>query len=497
MTQEGTFKEFVFHRHRLLTCCIIAFLILHFILLKIFYPHTIVIGDGHHYIRVANNNLEISGWPIGYPKFLAALHAIVRGDWIIAALQYMLLEGVIVYFYFTIRYLLRPGKWVSLLMLAGLLINPFVLFISNYVFSDGPFAALTVCWFTLTLWYLYKPRPVYAFLFVVVMVAAYSIRYYAMFYPLISFPVILFSKTRWWVKLSSISLACLLFLGFRWYTESLFEKSIGRREFSPLSGWRLAANALIMYRHLDHRETDTAPPELQTLHRTVLHYLAALPPQEILPDRRLMSYPNPLMGYIGVYFGDYVTTPQIQKWASVGKLYGQYGAWLIKKHPAAYLQYFVGQGIEWYLYPKVDITNIFPDGGVPILPETKNWFGTHDDWWACSTGKFYSITYFPAVVTILNLLFILGVIGFYFCGCHKTAGPLANKVVMLMACFWLIDLLFVICTTPALLRYALSGVIFNMVFVPVLLERIGLSGSTSKALFQPVIPEIKDLPSAQ
>lgn len=502
MIKKGSFGDFIFCEHRMLTWCIIAFLILHFIFLKILYPHTLVVGDGHHYIRVANNNLEISGWPIGYPKFLTGLHWLVRGDWIVGTVQYVLMEGVVIYFYFTIRYLLRPGKWVSIFMLICLLVNPFILFISNYVLSDGLFATLTVLWFTLTLWYIYKPGIIYAYMLVIVMILAYSIRYYAMFYPLIAFPIILFSKTRWWVKISSIALACLLLLVFRWYTENLFERAIGRREFSPLSGWRLAGNALIMYRHIQNRDADIAPPELQQLHQIVLHELAVMPPPEVIPDKLLVNYftfqpSSPLSKYVGVFFGDYITTEEIHKWCSVGKIFGQYGAWLIKRHPAEYIQYYVGQGLDWYINPKVDITNEFPRPGLPLLAETRNWFGTKSVWWAFNSKNLYSVTYFPAITTVLNLLFILGVVGFFYCKCYKTAGSVVNKVIIVAAAYWLLAFLFIIFTTPNLLRYGLSGMIFNIALVPALLERVYLSGRTPHTLFEPIVPEAKDLSATQ
>jgi hypothetical protein len=477
MIKKGSFRDFVFREHRVFTCCTAGILILHFILLKVFYPHTIVIGDGHHYIRVAMNNMEISGWPIGYPKLLEWIHALIKDDWIVGCLQYMLLEGAVLWFYFTVRYLLCPGKWVSLIILGCLILNPYILFISNYVLSDGPFAALTVLWFTLTLWFIYRPKSVYVYLLITLIFLAYTLRYYAMCYPLITVPLILFSRVRWRVKLSGIALGCLLFLGFKWYTENLFERSIGQREFSPLSGWRLASNALIMYRHIPRREADVAPPELEPLHRLVLHDLAVMAPLDSLPDVALQNYftfqpGSPLCRYCGVYFNDYVTTEEIKRWTSVGRLYRDYGLFLIKKHPWAYARYFIGQGIDWFILSRVDMTNVFPEGGVEILDETKKWFGYKSDWLPCSSGKLYSITYFPTVVAIFNLLLILSIAGYFFCGCHKTAGVLVNRAVILVAVNWMINFLFIIFSSPALLRYSLSTMIVNIVFVPVLLERI-------------------------
>ena len=46
----------------------------------------------------------------------------------------------------------------------------------------------------------------------------------------------------------------------------------------------------------------------------------------------------------------------------------------------------------------------------------------------------------PAIgFTVLNVLFIFSVIGYFFCGCHKTAGLLVNRVVMLAALNWLVN----------------------------------------------------------
>jgi hypothetical protein len=478
---NSSFTNFIFKENRFLVFASVVLLACHYFILKMLFPHTIVIGDGHHYVRVAMNNMEISGWPIGYSKFLEWTHLLAKGDWIVGCLQYILLEGSVLLLYFTVQYLVRPGKWIAVTTLILLLANPFILFISNYVYSDSLFATLTILWFTFTVWYLYKPRPLYAYLLAILFILAYTIRYYAMFYPIISIPVIIISKIRWQVKVLAMALGGILLVGFRWYTENLFEKSIGRREFSPLSGWRLAGNALIMYRHLPvlQREKDIAPSELQSLHQLVLDDLTVMPPPDLLPDRLLVNYftfqpSSPLSRYCNVFFGDYITTGEIKKWDSVGQLYRAYGLFLIKRHPFAYLRYYVWQGVDWYIHPKVDITNVFPLGGIPILDETKQWFGYSSNWSPCSSIQFYSITYFPIVVTALNLLFILGMLYFFSLGGYKRSSRLEKKVIVLVAVYWLIDFFFVILTTPALLRYALSGMILNIVFVPFLLERVYL-----------------------
>ena len=480
MAKNGSFRDFIFREHRAQALFIIGLLIYHFILIRTFFPYVITIGDGNYYLRAAINNTEISVWPIGYSKLLAWIHAITKSDWAIFCFQYIILEGAVFYFYFTVCYLLRPGKWIRLLIIFCLLMNPFILCFTNYVLTDSLFAALTVLWFTLTMWYLYKPRPILVYTLVVLPFLLFTIRYYAMFYPLITVPIILFSKVHWRIKLSSLFLGSLLFLAFIRYTENLFFKKIGQREFSPFSGWQLAANALIMYRHIPDREADACPPELQPLHQVVLQNLKEMPSPDAYPDNKLQIYftwnvRSPLLQYSHVYFGDDATSEDLKNWASMGRLYHDYGAFLIRRHPVAFVRYYVVQGIDWFINPKVDLPNVYPEGGIKIFDRVKDWFGYKSNWLKCTTGNMYSIAYFPVIINLFNLLLILGIFGFFYCECHKASSAIFNKAVALVAAYWLANFLFIIITAPFVLRYSLSVMILNIVFVPVILERIYLS----------------------
>jgi hypothetical protein len=282
------------------------------------------------------------------------------------------------------------------------------------------------------------------------------------------------------VKLSGIALGCVLFLAFIRHTENLFEKFIGRRDFSPFSGWQLAGNALIMYRHIPDREADVPPPALQGLHQLVLHDLNAMPPPDVFPDDRLQIYftwytVSPLMKYSHAHFDDDVPAEELKKWASVGSLYHDYGAFLIKQHPSAFLRYYVAQGLIWFVNEKVEITNTYPEGGVKITDRIKNWFGYNSNWLRCTTSHLYSIVYFATIVNIFNLLFIFGVIGFFYLRCYKAADMIINKAIILVTVYWLANFVFIVLSAPAMLRYSLSIMILDIAFVPVILERLYLS----------------------
>ena len=72
-----------------------------FIVFKIGYPYPDFFSDSYSYISVADANAGIGIWPIGYSKFLALLHAVTPSDTALVAIQYFMLQGAALYFFFT------------------------------------------------------------------------------------------------------------------------------------------------------------------------------------------------------------------------------------------------------------------------------------------------------------------------------------------------------------------------------------------------------------
>jgi hypothetical protein len=477
MSNNPSFGHFVFRENRRLLIFSGGLLVLLFILIKILYPHAVIWPDSNQFIRTAIDNVELTAWPLGYPKFIQTIHFLLPKDWAIVIFQYILLETAVLYFYFTVKFFFRPQKWISLLILVCLLINPFILCISNYIMTDGPFAALTIFWFGLTIWYFYQPRALHAFLLVIALFLAFTVRYYAIFYPFITIPIIIFSKARLWVKTSSIFLGLSLFLVFIIYTESLYKQLMGHRTFSPFSGWQLASNALIMYRHVPNPEQDAPPPELKPLHQFVINALHSFPSPDIVKDRDLYVFflwkaGSPLVTYSRAFYGIDPATKDLQQWAAIGKLYNDYGTFLIRRHPFTFIRYYIGQGIDWFINPKKELANEYPKGGIWVTNRTRQWFGYESNWVSCSTSSILSIAYFPAILNFLNLLFIICTLGYFYCGCHRTADTIVNKAVLLALGYWLANFFFIIASAPFVLRYGLSVMILNIVFIPVTLERI-------------------------
>jgi hypothetical protein len=87
--------------------------ILEWILFKLAYPFPDFFHDSYGYIVAANNELNISIWPIGYSKFLLLFHIITHSATSLVSFQFFSLEAASWYFFV----LLEP----SLTLVNGLL----------------------------------------------------------------------------------------------------------------------------------------------------------------------------------------------------------------------------------------------------------------------------------------------------------------------------------------------------------------------------------------
>jgi hypothetical protein len=472
-----SFRSFVLRQHRRSLLLAVLLVLPQVILYKIYYPHTIVNYDASHYVEAAAGKLGIYFWPIGYSMILRLLHAVSHSDWLVFVFQYLLLQGCLLYFYFTLLYLMRPGKWVSRLMFIFFTVNPIIIIISNYVLSDSIFMALTIWWFALTLWYIYRPRALLIYAMVVLLFLLFAIRYYAIFYPLFTAVVVLFSKLSWRAKLGGLGFGCLLFAGFIWYTSSQYKKLIGYASFSPFSGWLLAENALIMYRSLHTFSEDQPDSSLMPLHRFVTAQLQDMQKKPNMPDSPLCTYymwweRGPLRRYMGVKYKNDSVTSQFKKFCSMGREYKAYANFLIRRHPLEFIRYYMGQNAAWFVNPAIELEDHMDNGWYYSGGVIRQWFGYRSDALAYKPNRLFTMQPYLIVMFMANLVFLAGAVGFYFCGCYKVQPPVVNRAVLLSAGFWVVNCLFVLVSAPVMMRYGFTIMFLNMAFGLVLLEYV-------------------------
>jgi len=159
---------------------------LEFFLFKLLYPYPDFISDSRSYIETNLYHMNVNLWPIGYSKFLLLVHTISHSDTFLVGAQYFILEASLAYFYFTIRYLFHPLTGTSRLLFVFLFLNPLFLYLSNFVLSDAIFAALTVTFLTQFLWLLKTPSLRLVLIQAIIVGLAFTIRYTALYYPLVS-----------------------------------------------------------------------------------------------------------------------------------------------------------------------------------------------------------------------------------------------------------------------------------------------------------------------
>jgi hypothetical protein len=476
-----SFKDFVFREQRVLFWLGAGLFLLQFILLKWLYPHAMFSYDSYDYIAAAMTNADIDIRPTGYSKLLRLLHFLGHSDLVVVLFQYLLLQGSVFFFYFTLLYFMRPTKWLRWILFLAFTLNTMAPIISNYIMSDGVFTAFTVLWFTFTLWCVFRPRAIFFYVCTILLVILFLLRYYAIFYPIITLFVTLFARIGWKTKIYSVGLGCFLFLGYTWHIGNQYYKVLGRREFSPFAGWQLASNALLMYRNLPQDFQEIPPLRLQPLHRFVTHHLDSVGLLDLIPRGFLSIYflsdEGPLKRFMKDRYQDDHITGKFAKWASMGDLYKDYALYLIKKHPLAYARYCMTDGLEWFVQPTVEFTNLFPNGQYHIYDDARKWFHYEGLELRCTTKTIYSVWPYWYIILIMNILMFLSLAGFLFCRCYRYTSSDTNKAIGLGVGYWLLSLFFMSISAPMVVRYAIPIMILSAAFILLQLEWIWKSAS--------------------
>lgn len=435
-------------------------IVVQFLVFKWLYPYPNFLPDSYSYLETAMQGRNINKWPIGYSWFLKLFGLVSRSHWWLVCCQYLLLEVAILYFLFSMGYLLQLSKWLFGCMLLIGIVSPLVLHVSNFVSSDALFAALSLIWFAQLLWIVCKPGIAVLLLHAIVLLMVFAVRYNSLYYPFISIAVILFTGMRDLWRWGTIALILLLPGAFVGYTQVQYFKEIGKAEFSPFSGWQLASNALYAYAHV--------PAEARSKERTIYSFLQQLVDRHMDSLQR-MSYAPPLS--VGVYYlwdpqsplqqflkvrrsGDSTTT-EFKRWASVGPLYKEYGYYLMKTYPEAFLEHYVWPNLISYYVPPSEFLESYNMGTDTVEQAAVYWFGL-------KTNKVHSHvsdrvirvnTYYPLVLALVNLLFVLGSIGFMLLGCFTKRVPVVKKVYVCILLIWTCNMAFSVLASPIVLRY--------------------------------------------
>ncbi len=453
--------------------------IVQFVIFKMLYPFPDFFSDSYSYLYAAYKNMDVSIWPIGYSKFLRWFHFITSSDTALVGFQYFFLEFSTLYFFFSVIRFFNLGKSTKNILFIFFFINPLFLYLANYVNSDPLFAALSILWLTQLLWIIHSPKLSYLFIHSILLFLCFTVRNNAYYYPIISAFAFILSRQRISLKLLGVVLPMSLIVPFILHTRNAAYKLTGTKQFSLFTGWQLANNALYIYQDLDIDPNDlpsTNSRELDTL--TKKFYRRIVPEfRELLSDyvgNFFIRQPeSPLKIYMSSHYHVTNEMTSIVAWGKASSVFDEYGTYLIKSDPAAYIREFVLLNTKNYFYPPLEKLEIYNLGMDEVWLVAKVWFQYKDEKVTAFSktiqGKLLYL--FPAFFLTINIIFLVSLVWIFIQKGFKLSSK-NSRILYLILSFWFLNFVFSIAATVNVLRYQFFPMLVIGAFVIYIFQTI-------------------------
>lgn len=473
---ENGFNGLLSSKERVSLLCISAITgVLAFYLFKRLYPYPNFLPDSYFYINAAFSNESINIWPIGYSKFLRLFSSFTHSHYLLIFFQYCFLQGSIFYFTLTLSNLFNTGKWATRLLVILNTVNPILLYLSNMVCSDALFTGLSLIWITQLFGLSGRPTLKQYACHATCLLLAFSMRYSALYYPLISLAVILLSRDSLRNKFAGAALVVLLIGGFVAGTMRAYKKQTGITLFSPFGGWQMATNALYALSRSGATETALMPARLQPLRAVVTRHLDSLKRLKVRPDSipgiyYLWDENAPLKKYMNRQYAGDTTTPYLKRWSSQATLFSDYGSRYMANHPKNYMRYFLLPNLRAYYLPPAEFLGVYNMGSDSVSMSAKLWFDlktqrvqTYFKSKRIQMAKIYTVL--SAIINTLFLLSVMGTVLLY--GLRLIPKPLWMMVIV-----WSVHIVFSVLASPVVLRYEIFTMILALSGLLILLPRM-------------------------
>jgi hypothetical protein len=475
-----------------LLCFSLVIMAITFGWLKYLYPYpNFMPPDSENYLQAAANNDFINVWPIGYSKFLRIISVFTRSHLILVLTQYILQSFSLLYFIFSMRYLLSPSKWLFRIILLISVMNPLLPHIANFVSSDCIFVSLSLIWFTQLLWIIYNSNSTLLYLHALIVVLAFTVRFTAIYYPFISVAVILSSSMPAiikWKGAGAIALFILIFIG---RTQYEYKTRTGTIQYSAFGGWQLAANALYGYAWAKPDKEEEVPDGFEELHTIVKQHMDSVRHLINRPDKDpgiyyLWDFKSPLRIYLDKQIAKSKNKTFFENWAAVAPLYNYYGRWLIKKYPRPFILHFAWPNLIRYYNPPVFFMGYYNLSDNKVEPVTVSWFQWKNNKLSTRTKdhKINIMDYCCTLVAILNPAFLISAIFFISMGGFQRSARAYVKMLGCMQIVWLCNTVFSVLSAPIELRYHIFPVIITGPFcLFFIIKTVHLFESANKTIY--------------
>lgn len=454
----------------------VVVMFIQFFILKYQYPFASFMPDSYNYLQSADKNLGANMWPVGYAKLLRFIGFFTHEDTGLVFFQYFFYGCCALYFFFTVLSLHSYDKWVKYIIFFFLFLNPVFLYLSNIITSDIFFIGLSLIWISQLFRLFFKPGDLLLFVHILVLLLAFTVRYNALFYPLISIICIVISRLAFRKKVMAVVVIVLSLYCFVKYTATQTEKNLGIYRFSIFSGWQLASNAVFAYAHIPVREPVNVPEKFTILHQIVTHYIDSARQKPAGYDSVLTSYylwndHSPLQLYART--NNLVKTDiPFKHMSDVATLYDEYGTYLIKKYPVAYICYYIWPNIKQYIFPPLENLSRYNEGMDTVAPIACKWFHyeTNDVHPRVNNWEIHVFNYYHVLVALIILLFVSGFAGYLLIDCSKLMKPESRYSLWVTGLYFCFHFIFSILASPVMLRYQLFNMILCFTFSILLID---------------------------
>jgi hypothetical protein len=502
ISEDVLFKDFIFRnkRNRTILWIAVVAIIVQYGIFKYLYPFASYIhGDSFSYIKAAYFNLNVNTYMIGYSRFLRIFSVFSSSDFILSAFQYLFIHFSALFLLLTIFYFYNIYKLTKIILILFIIVNPLFLHLGNLISSDCLFTALSILWFTLLLWIIYKPSKFIIVAHSLTLLILFTYRYNALIYPIISIIAFIISPLNIYKKLTGGGLGIVLCLLFVLYTSNEYKKLTGYWQYSPFSGWQLANNSMYAYRYVDSSIRKPVPHRFEALNKMINEYFDSSRnifkhPQETLLastaymwDKRstLYIYRDKLFQYDS-------SSSEFKKWAYMGDLFKNYGSFIIQQYPWHYLRYFIWPNANKYFAPPVEFLQYYNSGRDSVTMLAQVWFRYKNKNISPRTNdlKINVLNFYPILSGMINIVMLFSLLCFIFFKGLRQQTRFRNGV-LLSSIVWISNAFFTILASSAALRFQSFPLILTTIYSFLLIDWIWkLTTYTKRNLFNDYVNKI-------
>jgi hypothetical protein len=448
-----------------------------FVIFKLLYPFPDFISDSYSYIDTNLYHMKVNLWPIGYSLYLQLIHQLTSSDTFLVLTQYIFLQLSLQYFFFSFTYLYKISQRNTTILFLFLFFNPAFLYISNCILSDSVFCAISIVWFTQFLWMYRKPATRQIVIQSILIGIAFTIRYTAIYYPIVMIFGYMLSRNRIGNKVLGIVLPWVFILPFIFYTKQKTKEITGTAQFSVFGGWQLANNALYMYDHIKVDSTQLPPGSVE-LDNLVRSFYKRVPKDyrdfQSFPGTYFIKIPYAVLKPYMFKHCTFSDAPgQFLAWGTVSPLYVSYGKYLILHNTFAFARYYLWLNVKNYFIPHLEKFGSYNLGSDRMQYAAQYWFNLKSAAVHAQMPELQEHLFFflPAFFMMLNIYFMFSLMWLFFNGGLKM-DSLYFRPILLFVIFIIINFCFSVFATPIVFRYQLVPMMLLFSFSILINERL-------------------------